>query len=616
MQKLGLTMWAKVKHWLFVNQQAQIDDIGSSEMLIDYLKEFPIPTALLPTRLRALLEPVGDDPAQRVEVTAFRDRNQHDPNSEAVHMTMATVPEDALASLGVLDEAGDGVVAFSVPDIENRSGLTAFAPSISGHEYIVASWGNGSFYSYALAEKVWMALGLSSRTLGGAQQRIIYDDLSLPEFAIAEGEISTQYYYSAQRSVQWTMSNEYLRRYLWMRGAHGVRVFFYEALLPESPELRSLMADQTHVELAPEGGWFRLNIQEFNGGLLIQVWASVAAVAPELCSEQTADGLIWPGAKEPMTRKKANALVRLDPVYLDDRFLERYEQSSFFDTRPVNVYGQWHCSPSYLGQWSFTDCVRVGRNLIRVSMRELYKPKPDREIVHAHAFALDPSQVTGFDLAEEHIVAKIGRFVAQLLELGKSLSALCGVLDIQATAEEVVGLCRVELGKNGWLHYPELSRLAQVAPLSMTEQAFLSRCKSIHELWQRIPNGLLRNLLVQAGHTRKDLKDLGSLKLMQALCNVLERLNSDGEQVDAFGSDPQPNDLTDRNPALAALFVNNDLRIADAHDSGGVLIRLEALGFDTAGLNQGYGRALDHVLDGIIEGFAHLNSELRRLLQL
>lgn len=102
---------------------------------------------------------------------------------------------------------------------------------------------------------------------------------------------------------------------------------------------------------------------------------------------------------------------------------------------------------------------------------------------------------------------------------------------------------------------------------------------------------------------------------MQALSNVVERLNFDGERVDAFGSNPEPNDLTDRNSALAALFVNNDLRIADAHDAGGVLSGLEALGFDTAAVNQGYGRALDHVFDGIIDGFAHLNSELRKLLQ-
>ena len=265
------------------------------------------------------------------------------------------------------------------------------------------------------------------------------------------------------------------------------------------------MAGQLHVLLEPEGGWYRLDIREFKNALLVQVWASVAAVTPGGCPEPTAEGLTWPGATEPMTHAKADASTGFEPLYLDDRFLERYEQSSLFDTTPVNVHGQWHCSPSYLGQWSFATCVRVGRNLIRTSMRELYKPKPDREIVHAREFALDSSQVTAFDQQEEHIVAKINRFVAQLLDLGDGLSALGDLLGIKSTAEELVRLSRVELGKNGWLHYPELSRLAQVAPLSMTEQAFLSRCKNIHELWQQIPNGFLRGLLLKAGHTRKDV---------------------------------------------------------------------------------------------------------------
>jgi hypothetical protein len=584
-------------------------------VVIDYLDQFPIPAVILPPSLRALLEPVGHNPALKVEVTTRRDKDQYGPNREYVHMIMAVVPEGALASLGVVDEASDGVVSFSVPAIERQGGLPTFDPSISGHDYIVASWGSGSFFSYALAEKVWMALGLSARTLGGTQQRIIYDDLSLPEFGVVEGEVTTQYYFSAQRDVQWTMSNEYLRRYLWMRGAHGVRVFFYEGLLPDSQELRSLMAGQSQVVLGPDGGWYRLDIREFKDGLLVQVWASIVAVPPELCPEQSADGLRWPGSNEPMTHAKANALVSWEPVYLDDQFLERYEQSSFFETTPVNVHGRWHCSPSYLGQWSFTDCVRKGRNLITISTRELYKPKPDREIVHAHAFALEPSHAAAFDQNEEHIVAKTDRFVAQLLDIGDRLSALAEVLNIPSTAEAIVGLSRLELRNNGWLSYPKLSRLSQVAPISMTEQAFLSRCKGIHEIWQRIPNELLRDLLVKAGHTRTDVKGLGSLKLMQALLNVVERLNSDGEHVDAFGSSAEPNDLTNRNSAFAALFVNNDLRIADAHNAGGVLSGLEALGFDVAATNQGYGRALDHVFDGVIAGFAHLNAELQTLLQ-
>lgn len=584
-------------------------------MFKNYLDQFPIPKALVPPKLRALLEPVGQDPTLQVEITLRWDHDHYGPNREYVHMTMAAVPEGDLSALGVMGEANNGVVSFSVPDIENQGGLSKFVPSITGYEYIVASWGGGSFYSFALSEKVWMALGLSPRVLGGEEQRIIYDDLSLPEFGVAEGEIATQYYFSSERNVRWVMSNEYLRRYLWMRGLFGVRVFFYEALLADCDELRTLMGDQSHVLIEPKDGWFRLDIREFKGELLIQVWASVVAVDPELSPEQSADGVKWPGADEPMTFDKANALVATEPVYLDDQFLERYEQSSFFDTTPVNVDGRWHCSPSYLGQWSFTESARVGRNLLKVPMRELYKPKPDREILHALSYAVEPSKIETLDLGEEHIVAKVGRFVSEILDLGDRLAALNLELGINSTAKDIVGFSREELNKNGWLSYPEISRLAQVAPLSMTEQAFLSRCKSIHELWQRVPNAILRNILKEAGHARKDIKDLASLRLLQTLSNVIERLNSDGEQVDAFGSNPEPDDLACRNPNIAALFVNNDLRISDAHDAGSVLTHLESLGFDIATVNQGYGSALDHVFDSVINGFSHLNTQLEHLLE-
>ena len=460
-----------------------------------------------------------------------------------------------------------------------------------------------------------MTLGLSPRCLGGDLQKVIYDDLSLPEFGVAEGEISTEYFYSPRRNVRWVISNEYLRRYLWMRGAYGIRVFFYEALLPDAPELRALMAGEAHVQLGANGGWYTLDIREHRGNLLVQVWAAVVAIPPELCPEQSANGLMWPGIANPMNHNRANALTEIMPVYLDDRFLERYEQSSLFDTVPVMVDGRCLCSPSYLGQWSFTGCCRVGRNMVTVPMRELYKPKPDREILRAHAHVLDPAKVAEFAQDEEHIVSKTQRLVDQLLDLGAHLEAIGAAIREPKLANEIVGFSRDELAANGWLNYPELCHLAQVAPLAMTEQAFLSRCKNIHELWQRIPNGFLRALIVRAGHTRSDSKNLGSLKLLQALSNIVERLNAHGECLDAFGNGAVPDDLTAQNDAFVPIFVNYDLRIADAHDAGGVLRSLEVLGFDAAVLNQGYGHALDHVFDGVIEVFSHLNTELAKLLR-
>ncbi len=89
-------------------------------------------------------------------------------------------------------------------------------------------------------------------------------------------------------------------------------------------------------------------------------------------------------------------------------------------------------------------------------MRELYKPKPDREIIHARNFALDSTQVAAFNHAEEHIAAKTHRFVAQLLELGEGLTALGDVLGVQTTTDDIFGLNGAELRQNGCIHYPEL----------------------------------------------------------------------------------------------------------------------------------------------------------------
>ena len=67
---------------------------------------------------------------------------------------------------------------------------------------------------------------------------------------------------------------------------------------------------------------------------------------------------------------------------------------------------------------------------------------------------------------------------------------------------------------------------------------------------------------------------------------------------------------------MAPLFLTNDLRIADAHDAfGKELATLQTLGFDTATVSQGYGRALDFVFDGVIGSFEAVNGPIKRLLE-
>lgn len=590
--------------------------IGES-MPFDYLAAFPIPVQIMPSKLRGLLEPVGLSPSQSVEVLSMHESDPYGDQAEHLHLQMAVVPGVEEGPIEVQSEAGDGLVESSVPVGDNLGCIEKFTPSISGYDYVIAAWGDSSFYAFNLAEKVWMTLGLTPRCVGNDDQRLIYDDMGLPEFGVAEGQISSSYHYKLKRNVTWKMSNEHLRRYLWMRGSRGVRVFFYEALLADLPELRALMGGEPHVVLQPEEGvaWYELDIREHKGGLLLQLWASVEAVMPELCPEQTAEGIFWPGAAEPMTHARANALLAGEPVYLDDRFLQKYEQNAFYDSTPVRIWEHWYCSPSYRGQWSFTDCRRVGRNLIKVPMRELYKPKPDREILHARSFAVDPADVAHVDLNEEHVLVKVQRLLDALLRLGTGLSELGATVGLNKTASELTGFDPAEIAANGWMAYPVLGRLAQVAPLDMTQQAFLARCKSVHEVWQRVPNGYLKSLLEQAGCPRSEVRALGSLKLLQALLNVVETLNEQEETGDAFASDREPEGWKKRNEAMAPLFLNNDLRIADAHETvEQCLVTLQNLGFDTANINDGYGLALDFVMDGVIDALSRVAGAVEKLI--
>ena len=182
-------------------------------MPLDYIAEFPIPIHVMPPKLRELLEPVGLSPNQRVVVASMQEFDQYGEHAEHLHMQMAAVPGAADGPIEVLSEAGEGVVEYSVPAGDNFGGVDKLIPSISGYDYIVASWGDSSFYSFNLAEKVWMTLGLTPRCVGNDQQRLIYDDLGQPEFGVAEGEVSSSYHWNLKRNVTWLMTNEYLRRY-------------------------------------------------------------------------------------------------------------------------------------------------------------------------------------------------------------------------------------------------------------------------------------------------------------------------------------------------------------------------------------------------------------------
>ncbi len=111
-------------------------------MPIDYLATFPVPHHLLPEMLRRLLSPIGLDPQERVDVSALsEEKNASGKRDEVVHLVMAAVPEADVGNLEVLEAGSNGVVSYSVPSLREKGNRAEFAPSVSGYDYFVASWG-------------------------------------------------------------------------------------------------------------------------------------------------------------------------------------------------------------------------------------------------------------------------------------------------------------------------------------------------------------------------------------------------------------------------------------------------------------------------------------------
>lgn len=68
--------------------------------------------------------------------------------------------------------------------------------------------------------------------------------------------------------------------------------------------------------------------------------------------------------------------------------------------------------------------------------------------------------------------------------------------------------------------------------------------------------------------------------------------------------------------AMAPLFLNKNLRIADEYETiGECLTTQRSLGFDTANVNGGYGRALDFVMDGVINALGTEPTAIASLLR-
>nr|QIM10407.1 hypothetical protein PlAlph_2990 [uncultured Alphaproteobacteria bacterium] len=572
--------------------------------MINYIDDLPFPNHLIPSKLKELLSPIDASPLNNIEVACSYEITSPSVLSREIRydMTTVTVPLDKINNMPLL-YLNHGVVSTG-PDNDSE-GMCDGNYTIGGYHSLISSWGNDSIFTYNLSDRFWMTLGLTPRCHNN--DTMSWDDISNDEVDIAFGELSTEYSYGLKRNVSWKIRNDYLRKYLWHLGHAAVRVFYYEHDFPRTKELEEIIGENGYFKDIDNNKWydFRLFVHPgFPDKICLQVDASVVVALPELCPEKTLEDIIWPDLQRSITRFQARAMSLSDRAYFSDNLLKHFEDKKDYTIIPTSGY------ICYKDVWAFRDCTRVKRNYISMPYCKIFEGMDVRTIVTLSRFAVSKKEV---DAAEdcENIAAKTTRFKDEFLLFGDNLSEILYILTSKSIpAEDIIRISKKNLDYYGWFSDEKLFRMAKVAPLNMSKDDFLSRCKTVNELFNQIPIGPLRDIILSTSISSSQIKNFGSIKLIHGIKNILDYLVSNHLKISDFKDYPNELKLKEENPSTLGLFILNDLRQIDAHDkSNNPLDDMEKLGFDRSICRQGYGKALDFMYDKIIDFLYEFNQQ-------
>ena len=337
--------------------------------------------------------------------------------------------------------------------------------------------------------------------------------------------------------------------------------------------------------------------------------AAVVVALPELCPELGLENINWPDLNQVVTRFRARTM-ELGTAYFNDSLLKKFEDKEGYTIIPDTAY------VCYKHIWAFRDSRRIKRNYISIPYRKIFECLDERTIILLSKYAVSKKEV---DAAEdkENIAAKTIRFKDEFLQLGRNLSQLLYILtNKELLPRDIIRISEDDLHYYGWYKDERLFRLAKVAPLNMDKDDFLSRCKTMNELFNQIPIGPLRNIILSTSISSDEIKNLGSIKLLHGIKNVLDYLVKNHLTILDFKDCVAEIKLKETNTSTIGLFVLNDLRQIDAHSKFcNPLDVIEKIGFDRSLCHQGYGNALDFIYDTIIDSLHDFNKQCNYLFE-
>ncbi len=562
-----------------------------------------------PASLAHLTKPYLSDSSQYVTIGEISSEPLNNfPGTRLLYTAMVPAEEadECLARPGGIGHGISHLEGQLVYDPAGSNPSAAFwvesrRPDHKRYQSLVESWQVHDRHILLPFAGLLQHYGLSPRVL--PDLTIAWDDLSIPAFEVVRVSPLAVYKspeFSTAARVE--ILREYLEDYLLANECVALATQWEGRYSTGDPAFDSVVGKQEGLsaELKGREVWLKRVEHLKEGDQHSDTWYTRLVMKPgkALDSDQK---LEWPDHHGPiMGSGIMGGFGVMEEAYVRDEVLVAYENRPEFDIHPETGMvgnGTW---------WAVGYCRRVGRDHIALELRKLYEGAQFFVIKHYCEYAVKKSSVPvpQSDAEKRNIGIRAREVINGYLTYMKAIEEICDAAGLSSTADEIGGLSESEINYKGWWTFPELGRLGNVAPLTMTYQQFLARCKDIFAVFEGLKSGPLRSLLRRLGIPKDQIKEEG-LKLSAFFCQLATIAKKEHWGLIGDAEEVVKNwDKDARLDFYRPIFALNGLRLADAHalsvgDPTSQAPNLKVFDIEPDKFKTGWGLALDRVYDEI-----------------
>lgn len=457
---------------------------------------------------------------------------------------------------------------------------------------IVHSW-TQHVHTTLLPDSVFLATYGLSPSVQSNPQKIVWNDLSVPEYGVVECIPYSKYDHTRSERAFVDCCRRYFQDYCNLLQKQAI-CFFYEHRVV--PAIGVAPEQATDEELNIKEALIWRQYLDSSDQIVHQIWGRhtihlPSQIFPVSGKKSGKTKHIWPGSKQG-TNSESSFVFEF--VYVSDAVLAVFEGKPDYSIMPCG-------SVSFGSQWSVGFCQRVGRDGIRLEKRKLYECAPPEVTELYFKHAIDP--VPSYQWKALNVATRTKHIVSGVIEL---LAVLKRISDVNAPDEprSPDQLTAANAKYYGWWNLKGIDTVMRHIPKEMTEEMFVARCKSLCVLAiESISEKQIRRQLKLMGFEHERIKELRSLRLLNMLAHCASIARDSGLQLPEDSQSIVERALeTGFNPSLVGtLEAVNAARQLDAHgfDNGRFARSLARLNQPSPIMRSELGYLLDDIYDRV-----------------